>query len=77
MLCHAANYICNFGRIGDGGDLAAPLLRQDVWTQIGQAAIHISDIVDAVLKETKPSEILMSFVTQEDAGSQGADNDVQ
>jgi HD-like signal output (HDOD) protein len=77
MLCHAANYICNVGRIGDGGDLTAPVLRQDVWTQLGQPVLHISDIVDAVVKESKQSEVLMSFVTPEGSDSQGADGNVR
>jgi HD-like signal output (HDOD) protein len=63
MLCHLANYICNVERIGDGGDTDAPVFQQDVWTKLGQSALNIPDIVDVVVKESKQSDILMSFVT--------------
>jgi HD-like signal output (HDOD) protein len=62
MLCHLANYICNIKRIGDGGDTAAPVFQQDVWTKLGLSVRDIPDIVDEVVEESKQSEILMSFV---------------
>ncbi len=61
-LIHVANYICNQQKIGDGGDTAAPKFIQALWKYLGLSVADISDIVDAIVEESKKSEILLSFV---------------
>lgn len=61
-LAHIANYIVNLEKIGDGGDLAAPVFLQAIWKKMGLAVPDIAGLVDQVKEEAKHSEILLSFV---------------
>lgn len=60
-LCHTANHICNLERIGDGGDLHAPVYNIGVWKRLGLKVRDIRDIVREVTEESAKSETLMSF----------------
>ncbi len=62
MLCHAANYICNSERIGDGGDITTPMFDQRALAQIGLKTADIPDIVKRVQQESKHSELLISLL---------------
>jgi HD-like signal output (HDOD) protein len=62
MLTHSVNYICNLGRIGDGGDTEAPSFRQTAWTKLGLTVEDIPEIVAKVVERSKDSEVLMSLI---------------
>jgi HD-like signal output (HDOD) protein len=61
VMCHIANYICNQQKIGDGGDLAAPVLAQMLWKKLGLSVADISSIVDEINEESKKSDILLAL----------------
>jgi putative nucleotidyltransferase with HDIG domain len=61
VMCHIANYICNQQKIGDGGDLAAPELKQMLWKGLGLSVGDISSIVDEIAEESKKSDILLAL----------------
>ncbi len=61
-MCHAANFICNLERIGDGGDAATPLFDQRVFADLGLTAPKIAEIIERVRTESKKSEVMMSLL---------------
>ncbi len=60
-LIHAANYICNQRKIGDGGDTAAPVVDQEAQETLGLTKKDRVAIADAIAKESEKSEILLSL----------------
>jgi hypothetical protein len=61
LLCHAANYICNFERIGDGGDTVCPTFTKDAWKALGLEVGEIPEMVDQIHTYSQESEILLSI----------------
>jgi len=62
-LCHTANHICNLEKIGNGGDLKAPVFNIGVWKRLGLKVKDIREIVKDVVAESAQSETLMSFMS--------------
>ena len=62
MLCHAANYVCNLQKLGNGGDALTPLFDQRVFDQLGFSMQRIPEIINKVTVEAQHSEILMQML---------------
>ena len=61
LLAHVANHICNLEKIGDGGDLAAPVLHPQAWVQLGLSERDVPSVVDEVVERSKESEVLLTL----------------
>jgi HD-like signal output (HDOD) protein len=61
-LCHSANYICNMESIGDSGDTRAPLFDKRSFSLLGLKVSDIQDVTEQVRRESKASEVLLSFM---------------
>lgn len=61
-ICEAANYICNFRMIGNGGDAAAPLCSSETWNILRLAEEDYYAIMDEIVMESEKSEVLLSLM---------------
>jgi len=61
-LAHTANYICNMSAIGDSGDILAPLFDKRIFSKLGMKVSDIPEITEEIKKQSKMSEVLLSFI---------------
>ncbi len=61
-ICEAANYICNFRMIGNGGDSNAPLCSPETWSALKLAEEDYYAIMDQISAESEKSEVLLSLM---------------
>jgi len=60
-LIHAANYVCNFGKLGGAGDTAAPVLNVEVKTLLGLTDDDLPVLIGQVLAQAARSEVLVAL----------------
>jgi putative nucleotidyltransferase with HDIG domain len=61
MLIHAADYLCCVGRLGDAGDLEAPMLAEEVHAALDITAEDLMAMVALVSAKAARSEVLVAL----------------
>ncbi|NCC50447.1 MAG: response regulator [Spartobacteria bacterium] len=61
-LAHGANYICNLESIGDSGDTQTPLFDKRTFASLGLKVGDIQEITEEIKKQSKMSQVLLSFL---------------
>ena len=61
-LCEAANYICNFRMIGNGGDFNAPECSADTWKALKLEKDDYYNVINTIAIESEKSEVLLSLM---------------
>ncbi len=70
MLVHAADYICNLERVGNGGNSKAPEFHQSTWIDLGLSTRDIPAVLDEVTTRSGESEVLLA-IAQPDPAARG------